>query len=207
MEHGRTDSTKRRIKHGHVGLPVLTMRCAARELRGGVDLSAGAADRPWLIVLAVYLRGWRAAAANACARTAGVAGGLFYRRIASLWIALASPIDALDDYLLVAHMMQHFILMSVAPPLLVLGAPLVPMLRGLPRWLDSRVVGRCFGRALAHTVVRLADASGLCVAGDEYRVSGLACAGSVRADVCVRGEFTTSSTCVSSGRRLRSGGW
>lgn len=51
----------------------------------------------------------------------------------AIWIALASPIDALDDYLLSAHMLQHFILMSIAPPLLVLGAPIVPMLRGLPR--------------------------------------------------------------------------
>ena len=53
----------------------------------------------------------------------------------SLWIAVASPIDALDDYLLAAHMIQHFILMSVAPPLIVLGAPMVPLLRGLPRWI------------------------------------------------------------------------
>jgi putative membrane protein len=73
--------------------------------------------------------------------------------VVALWIAVASPIDALDDYLLTAHMIQHFILMSVAPPLIVLGAPVVPMLRGLPRivvwglrpvfrarWL--RVVGR-----------------------------------------------------------------
>jgi cytochrome c oxidase assembly factor CtaG len=31
------------------------------------------------------------------------------------------------------HMAQHFVLMSIAPPLIVLGAPVVPMLRGLPR--------------------------------------------------------------------------
>jgi cytochrome c oxidase assembly factor CtaG len=57
----------------------------------------------------------------------------FFAGLASLWVALASPIDALDDYLLAAHMIQHFILMSVAPPLIVLGAPAVPLLRGLPR--------------------------------------------------------------------------
>lgn len=38
-------------------------------------------------------------------------------------------------------MTQHFILMSVAPPLIVLGAPTVPMLRGAPRWLIRGVVG------------------------------------------------------------------
>jgi cytochrome c oxidase assembly factor CtaG len=50
-----------------------------------------------------------------------------------LWIAICSPIDALDDLLLAAHMTQHFILMSLAPPLIVLGAPTVPLLSGLPR--------------------------------------------------------------------------
>jgi cytochrome c oxidase assembly factor CtaG len=56
----------------------------------------------------------------------------FLLGIFSLWIAIASPIDALDDLLLAAHMTQHFILMSVAPPLLALGAPTVPLLRGAP---------------------------------------------------------------------------
>ncbi|HTV83335.1 MAG TPA: cytochrome c oxidase assembly protein [Acidobacteriaceae bacterium] len=51
----------------------------------------------------------------------------------SLWIALASPVDALNEFLLVAHMTQHLLLMSIAPPLLLPGNPVVPMLRGLPR--------------------------------------------------------------------------
>jgi cytochrome c oxidase assembly factor CtaG len=84
----------------------------------------------------------------------------FLGGLLALWIALASPIDALDDFLLSAHMLQHFILMSVAPPLLVLGAPLVPMLRGLPRWMvrglrpvfASRTVHKV-AHALAHPAV------------------------------------------------------
>jgi putative membrane protein len=38
------------------------------------------------------------------------------------------------------HMIQHFMLMSVAPPLLVVGAPVVPMLRGLPRPLVRTIL-------------------------------------------------------------------
>jgi len=58
----------------------------------------------------------------------------------TLWLALASPIDALGQFLLLAHMTQHLILMSVAPPLLLLGAPQVPLLRGLPRgWIRDGV--------------------------------------------------------------------
>ncbi len=79
----------------------------------------------------------------------------------SLWIALASPIEAMDDFLLTAHMIQHFILMSVAPPLIVLGAPMVPLLRGLPKGVIRFVLRPLFrtgwlrhaGRFATHPVV------------------------------------------------------
>jgi cytochrome c oxidase assembly factor CtaG len=47
-------------------------------------------------------------------------------------LALCSPIDALGHRLLQAHMVQHLLLMVVAPPLLWLGAPVAPLLAGLP---------------------------------------------------------------------------
>ncbi|HEY1986067.1 MAG TPA: cytochrome c oxidase assembly protein [Terracidiphilus sp.] len=81
----------------------------------------------------IYLRGWHAATLTRPHELPPWRAASFGAGIVALWIALASPIDALDDYLLTAHMIQHFILMSVAPPLIVLGAPLVPSLRGLPR--------------------------------------------------------------------------
>src|SRR5579863_5965526 len=83
--------------------------------------------------LLIYLRGWRAAARTRPYQLPPWRAASFVAGIMSLWIAIASPIDALDDYLLAAHMIQHFILMSIAPPLIVLGAPTVPLLRGLPR--------------------------------------------------------------------------
>jgi cytochrome c oxidase assembly factor CtaG/polyferredoxin len=58
----------------------------------------------------------------------------------SLWLAIASPLDALGNLLLTAHMAQHFILMSIAPPLMLLGAPTVPLLRGVPKVLMRDVV-------------------------------------------------------------------
>ena len=81
----------------------------------------------------LYLRGWRKIRRTRPLifppwRAWCFLGGLF-----SLWIAIASPLDTLDGLLLVAHMTQHLILMSVVPPLLLLGAPAVPLLRGLPR--------------------------------------------------------------------------
>lgn len=87
------------------------------------------------IMLFTYVRGWRAANRTRPRELPRWRAVSFLAGIVFVWIALASPIDALDDYLLAAHMIQHFILMSVAPPLLVLGAPTVPVLRGLPRIL------------------------------------------------------------------------
>ena len=91
------------------------------------------------LALVVYLRGWMGAKRTRRAELPPWRAACFVSGVAALWIALASPIDALDDYLLAAHMIQHFILMSVAPPLLVLGAPVVPVLRGLPRAIIRRL--------------------------------------------------------------------
>lgn len=83
--------------------------------------------------LMLYLAGWRAAHRTRTRQLPPWRAASFVAGIVSLWIAIASPIDVLDDYLLAVHMIQHFILMSIAPPLIVLGAPAVPLLRGLPK--------------------------------------------------------------------------
>lgn len=102
----------------------------------------------------VYLRGWRRTHRTRSAEMPPWRAVCFSLGLASLWIALCSPIDALDDLLLAAHMTQHFILMSVAPPLLVLGAPIVPLLCGLPRWL-VRFLVPAFGARWIRSVARL----------------------------------------------------
>jgi putative membrane protein len=61
--------------------------------------------------------------------------------IAGIWCAIGSPLEAFDDSSLTVHMVQHLLLMSIAPPLILLGWPAVPVLRGLPRWLVRRVIG------------------------------------------------------------------
>lgn len=59
----------------------------------------------------------------------------FYGGILTLLVALCSPIDALADTLFSAHMLQHVLLITVAAPLAILGAPLLPLLWSLPRGL------------------------------------------------------------------------
>jgi cytochrome c oxidase assembly factor CtaG len=63
----------------------------------------------------------------------------FFAGIISLWIAIGSPLEAFDDVSLSVHMVQHLLLMAVAPPLILLGAPTLPLLRGLPRAIRGAV--------------------------------------------------------------------
>jgi putative membrane protein len=50
-----------------------------------------------------------------------------------IWVAVASPVAALDMELLTAHMVQHVLLMTFAPPLIWLGDPLKVLSHGLPQ--------------------------------------------------------------------------
>ncbi|MFZ0633727.1 MAG: cytochrome c oxidase assembly protein, partial [Acidobacteriaceae bacterium] len=68
----------------------------------------------------------------------------FLGGILALFVAVASPLDTFSESLLFMHMGQHFVLMSVAPPLIVFGAPVVPMLRGLPRSVVRHVLRPLF---------------------------------------------------------------
>jgi putative membrane protein len=82
----------------------------------------------------IYIRGWlriRRTGADAlpASSLAAFACGMF-----ALWLAIGSPLEALDDSLLFAHMVQHLLLMLAAPPLILLGAPALPFLHGLPSW-------------------------------------------------------------------------
>ncbi len=106
------------------------------------------------LALLVYVRGWLIARRTRARELPAWRAYSFVAGILSLWMAIASPIDALDDFLLVAHMIQHFILMSIAPPLIVLGAPAVPMLRGLPRVLIRSILRPVFQARWVHRVVR-----------------------------------------------------
>jgi putative membrane protein len=84
-----------------------------------------------LLAELLYLRGWihlQSTKAIPAWRAAAFFGGLF-----CVWAAAASPLAALDEQLLSVHMVQHLLLMTAAPPLLLLGSPVLPLLHGLPK--------------------------------------------------------------------------
>ena len=60
----------------------------------------------------------------------------FFAGLLTIVIALDSPIDAYADQLFWVHMLQHVLLLTVAPPLILLGRPWPRMWRALP--LESR---------------------------------------------------------------------
>ncbi len=65
---------------------------------------------------------------------------LFFLGLVALVAALASGIELLAGDLFSVHMLQHMLLTVVAAPLLMLGAPIRPLLRGLPADVRSGVV-------------------------------------------------------------------
>ncbi len=75
-----------------------------------------------------------------------VRSGCFYLALALLAIALNSPLDALAEQLFWVHMVQHVLLLLVAPPLIIVARPWTRLWRFFP--LGAR---RSVGRGLAQS--------------------------------------------------------
>jgi putative membrane protein len=102
----------------------------------------GASESFWVsgaLILAafLYLRGWLAARSHDHDTVEGWRAGSFVLGLLFIWIATASPLAALDHEMLTAHMVQHLLLMTFAPPLILLGMPRKPPAHGLTRFLRS----------------------------------------------------------------------
>ena len=85
-----------------------------------------------ILAALIYLRGWvriRRLDRDGVDgwRAASFLLGLFF-----IWLAIASPLAALDHELLTVHMIQHLLLMTLAPPFIWLGAPTKALAHGLP---------------------------------------------------------------------------
>jgi cytochrome c oxidase assembly factor CtaG len=93
----------------------------------------------------------------------------FFLGLAALLAALASPIDGYASISFTVHMVQHMLLTVVAAPLLMVGAPIRPLLRGLPRSVRAGIVRplarSSIVRALVHLLRHPLVAAGLYVGG------------------------------------------
>jgi len=83
----------------------------------------------------VYVKGWRRARLPGMPHPPGYGRlTLFLSGLIVIWIALASPLDPLGKQLLVLHMLQHVLLLDIAPILLILG-----LTKGILRPITRRV--------------------------------------------------------------------
>ncbi len=105
-----------------------------------------------LLTALFYLRGWINLRRAGSTELPPWRAGAFLAGMFLLWFALASPLDTLSGFVLTAHMLQHMLLMMVAPPLILLGAPLIPIVRGLPRFAAREFAGPFLNWPLANRV-------------------------------------------------------
>jgi len=120
----------------------------------GVDVSL-------CLAAIVYARGWFRLHEASPKLVSTWRLAAFIAGIVSVWIAIGSPVEAFDEASLTIHMVQHLLLMAVAPPLILLGAPALPLLRGLPQWMARGVAGpflrwgpvKFLGRLATHPAV------------------------------------------------------
>ncbi len=100
----------------------------------------------------VYFRGWQKLRVHPGGSIPVWRSVCFPFGLLLIWLATSSPLAALDDELLTAHMVQHLLLMSVAPFLILLSRPKMPLLHGLTLGFVRSVVGPISRTRLVHYI-------------------------------------------------------
>lgn len=67
-------------------------------------------------------------------------GVFFYTGLAAIFLALQSPIDTLSEHVFALHQVQHLLLHSLGPMLLMLAVPESALIGGMPEWLRRHVL-------------------------------------------------------------------
>ena len=83
-----------------------------------------------VIFATLYIRGWLRLREIGW-RGEALPTGFYAIGLVAIGGALLSPLDDLASYLLIAHMVQHELLMMVAPPFILLANPVPVLLWGL----------------------------------------------------------------------------
>jgi putative membrane protein len=95
-----------------------------------IHLHQSASETFWIsaliFTLLVYLRGWLRLRRHEHDNVESWRAGSFVLGLLFVWIATASPLAELDREMLTAHMVKHVLLMTLAPPTILLGTPRKP---------------------------------------------------------------------------------
>lgn len=76
----------------------------------------------------------------------------FFAGLASIYVALQSPLDFLSDHLFFVHQIQHLMLMMLAPILLMLSAPEATLIAGLPRSMRHHVLAPIVANGMVRAI-------------------------------------------------------
>src|ERR1700688_4628066 len=85
-----------------------------------------------VLVELAYLRGWSQLRTSDKNSISSWQLGAFTCGVMSVGAAVNPPLAALDHRLLCMHMVQHLLLMTIGPALILLGNPFLSIERGLP---------------------------------------------------------------------------
>jgi putative membrane protein len=116
------------LAHGdeiHPGEPIMAMWQFEPEIVAGIAIAA-----------ALYLAGVRREASARPWRHV-----VFLAGLAALGLALLSPIEPLADHVFVIHQVEHMLLRTIGPMLILLAQPQAALMRGMPGWLRRGAVG------------------------------------------------------------------
>ena len=116
------------LAHGdeiHPGEPIMAMWQFEPEIVAGL-----------LIAALLYVSGVRRGAKAGWWRHV-----LFFAGLVALAAALLSPIEPLADHVFAIHQIEHMLLRSIGPMLILLSQPQAALMRGMPSWLRRGAVG------------------------------------------------------------------
>jgi putative membrane protein len=114
-----------------------------------------------ILVSCLYGRGRRRMRAASGSVISGWRLASFLFGLSLIWLALGSPLVAYDHDLLTVHMIQHLLLMTFAPALILLGEPLLAFWHGMPRF-GQVMVGLLFRLPFVQPLARAVSRPALC---------------------------------------------
>jgi putative membrane protein len=109
----------------HAGEPIMAMWQFEPEIVTGL-----------LIAAVLYIAGVRRGSDRQWYRHALFLGGLV-----AFATALLSPIEPLADHVFAIHQVEHMLLRSIGPMLILLSRPQAALMRGMPDWLRQGAIG------------------------------------------------------------------
>jgi len=114
-----------------------------------------------LLAASLYLRGWISARVVSAAAIPGWKACSFFVGLVFVWMAWGSPLAAYDHSLLTVHMIKHLLLMTFAPPLILLGEPM-KVFWGMTPLLARSTLGRVWRRPFVQRLTRIVTSLVLC---------------------------------------------